>query len=113
MTVQDVAQRLMISPSQVSRIETAQRTPAPRDIRDLCDLYQVAEPVRGQLMTLVRQARERSWWREYKDLGESAPLFDYQEGALAITEYETSRIPGLLQTADYVRAVIRGELPQM
>jgi transcriptional regulator with XRE-family HTH domain len=113
LTIVEVAKYLFCSDSQISRIETAQRTPTPRDIRDLCDLYEVAEPVRNQLMTLVRQARERSWWREYKDLGESAPFFDYQEGASAITEYETSRIPGLMQTEDYARAAVQGALPEV
>jgi transcriptional regulator with XRE-family HTH domain len=42
-TAEQVAERLMVSPSKVSRLETGQRGASPRDIRDLCDLYEVDE----------------------------------------------------------------------
>ena len=45
-TVDQVAEHLECSPSKVSRMETGRRGATPRDIRDLCDLYDVsgAEP---------------------------------------------------------------------
>ena len=42
LTVEQVADRLLCSPSKVSRMETGHGIATPRDIRDLCDLYDVA-----------------------------------------------------------------------
>lgn len=38
LTVDQVAERLLCSPSKVSRMETGRGLATPRDIRDLCDL---------------------------------------------------------------------------
>jgi hypothetical protein len=42
LTVEQVAERLLCSPSKVSRLETGHRGASARDVRDLCDLYGVA-----------------------------------------------------------------------
>ena len=39
-TAEQVAERLLISPSKVSRLETGQRGASARDVRDLCNLYE-------------------------------------------------------------------------
>ena len=54
MTVEDVAKALLCSPSKVSRMETAQRAASQRDIRDLCDLYQVPDSQREHLIALAK-----------------------------------------------------------
>ncbi|WP_149259302.1 helix-turn-helix transcriptional regulator [Actinomadura sp. K4S16] len=113
-TIDEVAQALLCSTSKVSRIETGQRVATARDIRDLCDLYGVTDPaVKDELMRLGREARRRSWWRQYSDLGEVTSLLDYQEGASSITEYDSCLVPGLLQTADYARSALRGLSPSI
>lgn len=112
--IEDAAEALMCTPSKVSRIETGKRIATPRDIRDLCAFYGVADPdVRDELMRLSREARERSWWKRYSDLGEVTSLIDYQDGASAITEYDSCLVPGLLQTNEYARAAILGLLPRI
>jgi transcriptional regulator with XRE-family HTH domain len=113
LTAEAVAARLVVTPSKISRMETGQRPATLRDIKDLCELYQVDDELRDELTLLARQARERSWWKTYSDLGDVPLLVDYQEGASAITEYETSLVPGLLQTEEYARAAIRGYLPNI
>jgi transcriptional regulator with XRE-family HTH domain len=113
LTIEEVAQHLLCSPSKVSRMETGQRVATARDIRDLCALYNVEDPARSELMRLSREARERSWWRQYGDLGVVASLIDYQAGASSIIEYDSFLVPGLLQTEEYARAAIRGFLPMI
>jgi len=109
-TVEDVADRLLCSATKVSRMETGHRGATLRDVRDLCNLYGVDDAKRERLMSLARQSRERSWWQEV-DHQLSAPYSTYiglETAAVSIRDYESGVVPGLLQTEDYARAMIRG-----
>ncbi len=110
MTVEEVADKLLCSPAKVSRMETAARRPSPRDVRDLCALYGVDESGTAELMQLARQAREQVWWREYEDLN-LTPYIGLEQEASSITCFCMYYIPGLVQTEDYARAMIKGVLP--
>ncbi|GAA4060761.1 helix-turn-helix domain-containing protein [Nonomuraea soli] len=109
LNIKDVADRVLLSPGQISRIETAKRRPSLRDVRALCELYGVPD---GPLMKLAREAHEQGWWQELEDV-DFRPLPGLENDAVAISEYETTTIPGLLQTPDYARAIIKGYLPQI
>lgn len=112
LTVEDVADKLLCSPAKVSRIETAARRPAPRDVRDLCALYGVDEAGTAELMQLARQAREQGWWTQYEDLN-LYPFIGLEEEASSITCYCMYYVPGLLQTEDYARAIIKAIVPRI
>lgn len=110
LTVDQVAEQLLCSPSKISRLETGQRGASARDIRDLCDLYQVLDPERRQYMaTLAREGKDQAWWKEY-DLPHSAYI-GLEAAAIAIRDYHANVVPGLLQTAEYARAVSEVALP--
>jgi transcriptional regulator with XRE-family HTH domain len=109
-SVGQVAEQLMCSATKVSRIETGARRVNLRDVRDLCQIYQVSEQETAQLMDLARRAREDGWWARYDDLG-VGPYFDLEQEAKAITYYSMSYIYGLLQSDDYARAIIRSVYP--
>lgn len=110
LTIDQVAERLLCSPSKISRIETARRALSPRDVRDLCDLYGVIDQAEvDRLMALSRESRQRAWWQEY-DLPYSTYL-GLEAEASFIDEYKSGIVPSLLQTEDYARAVIRGMMP--
>jgi transcriptional regulator with XRE-family HTH domain len=110
LTVEQVAERLLCSPSKVSRMETGQRGATPRDVRDLCDLYLIAdEEERGRLMTLAREGKQQGWWQSY-DLDFSTYV-GLEAAAEMLKYYQTSIVPGLFQTADYARAMIEVSLP--
>src|SRR5437764_5486498 len=49
-TAEQVAERLMVTPSKVSRLETGKRGASVRDIRDLSNLYEVDDETRPQLL---------------------------------------------------------------
>jgi transcriptional regulator with XRE-family HTH domain len=104
MTIEQVADRLLCSPSKVSRMETGFRTVTMRDVRDLCDLYRVADSQRRDLMELAREGRKPGWWQSY-DL-HYATFLGLEADATSIDNFEVSVFPGLLQTADYARAII-------
>jgi transcriptional regulator with XRE-family HTH domain len=109
-TADQVAERLLVSPSKVSRLETGQRGASARDIRDLCNLYEVDADQRQHLMELAREGKQRAWWQ-----GRGLPYSTYvglEAEAASISDYGLGIVPGLLQTADYARAVVRAAVPK-
>jgi transcriptional regulator with XRE-family HTH domain len=108
LTAEEVAARMLVSPAKISRIETAARGVSLRDVRDLCEIYSVDKGERDHLATLVREAKQPSWWQRY-DLP-YATFVGLESAAATILDYESSVIPGLLQTEDYARAVTEGIL---
>ena len=109
-TAEQVAERLLLSASKLSRLETGQRGASARDIRDLCDLYEVDDEQRRQLLELAREGKQRAWWQPL-----ALPYSTYvglEAEATSICDYGLGIMPGLLQTADYARAVVRAAVPR-
>lgn len=108
--IEDVAKHLECSMSRVSRIETGKSVARIRDVRDMLDLYEVGdEAQREQLLTLAKEAQQRGWWTEYESVL-SAGLDTYvglEASAASIRSFQTHLIPGLLQTEEYSRALIK------
>lgn len=106
LTVKQVTEHLLCSPSKVSRIETGQRGATLRDVRDLCDLYGVTtEDERDRLMTLAKESKQQGWWQSY-DLAFATPTYvGFEAEAVRIKDFDSGVIPGLLQTPEYIRAL--------
>jgi transcriptional regulator with XRE-family HTH domain len=111
LTVEDVAGRLLCSATKVSRLETGMRRPSLRDVRDLCALYDLDEQASAELMNLAREAREQGWWTRYVDVS-FEPYIGLETEAAAITCYSMYDVPGLLQTEEYARALIKAIAPE-
>lgn len=114
LTVDQVAGQLPCSPSKVSRIETGHRGASQRDVRDLCDLYHVTDPEeRDRLFGLAREGKRQAWWQP---LDWPQPLSTYialEAEAVSISTFESDVIPGLLQTEEYARALMRVAVPPL
>lgn len=112
LSVEDVTTRLLFSPTKLSRLETGRSGASPRDIRDLCDLYEVADPAeRQRLMALAREGKQRGWWQEY-----ALPYATYvglEDQAASISEYKSDIVSGLLQVEDYSRAILQAVEPSL
>ncbi len=109
-TVDQVADRLQVSSSKVSRLENGLRGVSAADIRNLCDLYGVDGEQRQRLTELARASKQRARWQP---LG--LPYSTYvglEADAASISDYGLGIMPGLLQTADYARAVVRAAVPK-
>jgi transcriptional regulator with XRE-family HTH domain len=107
MTVDQVAAELLCSPSKVSRMETGQRGATARDIRDLCDLYQVTDPARREyLARLAAEGKQQGWWQSYEL--DFATYVGLEEEALSLRHFASVIVMGLLQTPDYARAMHEG-----
>jgi transcriptional regulator with XRE-family HTH domain len=110
MTVKQVTEQLLCSPSKVSRIETGQRGATLRDVRDLCDFYGVTDQtLRDQLMDLAKQGKQQGWWQPF-DLPYSTYV-GFEAEARVIRDFDSAVVPGLLQTPEYVRALHEDPLP--
>jgi transcriptional regulator with XRE-family HTH domain len=110
----DAAKRLGWPQSRLSRIETRQSGIPTPDLRKLLNLYEVEdEEYRKYLTDIARRVNERGWWQKYAGLigNEYADLIGMEEEARTIRAYEQELVPGLLQTTDYARAVIRAAWP--
>jgi transcriptional regulator with XRE-family HTH domain len=109
-TAEHVGEQLRFSPSKMSRLETGQRGASPRDIEDLCDLYEVDDERRQRLLELASGGKQRAWWQP---LGLPYPEYVGLEAeAVSISDFGLGFIPGLLQTADYARAIVRAAVPR-
>jgi transcriptional regulator with XRE-family HTH domain len=112
LTIEDVAATLECSHSKVSRIENGQVSATPRDVRDMLDIYKVDREQRDALIQVAREARQKGWWQAYSD-APVVPLVGLETAATQIRQYAATGIPGLLQTTDYARAVIRAARPDL
>ena len=112
LTVEDVAGQLLCSATKVSRLETGMRRPSLRDVRDLCALYDLDDQTSTELMNLARGAREQGWWTQYVDVS-FEPYIGLEAEATAITCYSMYYVPGLLQTEEYARALIKAFAPRI
>jgi hypothetical protein len=111
LSIDDVAGTLKWPASKISRIENRQVGITTRNLRNLLDLYQVQDQAyRDELLEMARRATERGWWQSYSGgvvPTDYANLIGLEAEAATIRTYESELVPGLLQTADYARAVIR------
>ncbi|WP_018682166.1 helix-turn-helix domain-containing protein [Actinokineospora enzanensis] len=107
LTLDAAAESLGFSASKVSRLETGQSTPPADDLARLIDFYEASAEDRAELEDLARAARQR---RPRTTYGKSLPSFFHrylglERAASEIRIYCGEIITGLLQTADYARAV--------
>ena len=110
LTVDHVAAELLCSPSKVSRMETGQRAATPRDIRDLCELYSVTDAAeRERLMELAREGKQQGWWQSFSLAHRT--YVGLEQDAISLTIFHSTVIPGLLQVADYTRAIHQAATP--
>ena len=113
-TCEAAGQVIRASASKISRLEHGRVGMKQRDLADLLTLYGVTgEAERADVLRLAREAARPGWWHQY---GEILPgWFEFYIGleaaASRIRIYEMQFVPGLLQTPEYARAVIRGGHP--
>jgi transcriptional regulator with XRE-family HTH domain len=113
LTRETVVERTGINAATLYRIEHGRVRPQTRTLRTLLDLYGVEQEQQAELVALLRDARQRGWLHAYQsELPEHYTTYIGFEGeANSVWNYESLFVPGLLQTEDYARAVIRGGLP--
>jgi transcriptional regulator with XRE-family HTH domain len=110
LTIDEVGEKLECSASKISRIETGHTGVTPRDTRDLLKLYDVPPDQLEALVQLSREARRKGWWQAYRDAFTGA-FVGLEADTSSLRAYQAMLVPGLLQTEDYTRAVMRSIRP--
>ncbi|OHV50978.1 XRE family transcriptional regulator [Frankia sp. B2] len=115
LTREQVSEETGINPATLYRHETATASSRPqrRTMIALLNMYGVTDQQRADLLALSREADAQGWLRPYHaELPEHYTAYiSFEAEARTVRNYESLFIPGLLQTEDYARAVIRGNLP--
>lgn len=107
-SVRAAAEALEWSETKIWRIETGQTAMRSLDVEAMCRVYATPAPLTEALVGLAKQAKERGWWHAYGDVIPAwfDPYIGVQEAAADLRQYQSELVPGLLQTAEYARAVI-------
>jgi hypothetical protein len=106
-TANHVCDMLNWGRGKVGRFEANQwRRPEMSDIRDLLRIYGVDTAEREELEELAMRARSRPWWRDYPEVFHNEfPGFESDANQIRVLTPLVR--PGLLQTRDYVDALVR------
>ncbi len=105
----EAGRRAGITQSKISRIEHGLFLPTEDEVIKLADLYRAPATVRRRLIRVVKELRteeaparivmQRGVWRLQRRIA------GIEENAAEISGFANNIVPGLLQTADYARAV--------
>lgn len=110
----DVAKKLGINSSVMSRYESGERPPGPEDVAAILAVLGVNGAERDEIVDLARDTGGTSWLAVSlpDQRAQLAALLDFEQMATRIVDVAPLLIPGLLQTASYARAIMReGEVP--
>ncbi|MBF6170724.1 helix-turn-helix domain-containing protein [Nocardia blacklockiae] len=84
-------------------------------IRALCDAYGASEDDVRALLWLAEEARKTGWWQSYSDaIFANVDLFiGLEQAARQVTSFQLTLLPGMVQTADYRRAMAQISVPPL
>jgi len=107
--LEEVAERLGVAPSTLSRIETGKAPTRTAYLNAMLELYGVDDPgQRHVLLEMAREGHRKGWWAVWD--GVLPTGFGIYVGleaeAASLRVYEAQVVHGLLQTEDYARAVM-------
>ncbi|GAA0593522.1 helix-turn-helix domain-containing protein [Kribbella sandramycini] len=106
----DAGWEIRSSESKVSRMELGRVGFKERDVRDLLTLYGLDDgDERERLLALAREANNPGWWHRFGDVLPSwfNSYLGLESAAALIRTCELQFVPGLLQTPEYIRAVVQ------
>jgi transcriptional regulator with XRE-family HTH domain len=110
LTGAEVARRMGCAHSTLSRWETGGLIPRVPDVYFMLELYGAPEAEREALLRSVENTREREDW----EVDIAVAVADYarmESRAWKVETFQDSVVPGLLQTPDYARALLRASDP--
>ncbi len=95
--------------SRIVELEEGKGTLSQQDLTNLLDYYGVTGAHRKTVLALGAQARRRQRGGLHTDIlpGSFQRFADLEASATEISGFESGVIPGLLQSADYVHALIK------
>lgn len=109
LTLADACPHIGLDQSQLSRLENGMRPPRCEDVAGLLAVYGVQGAERRQLIELTRVADQPGFLhRNSTSLAQRvAALKILESRAIRLINFESSLVPGLLQTVPYIQALMR------
>lgn len=113
MNLRTFAQRLERDPSVLSRWETGERTPAVDQVAKMLTLLDVSSDTYDEIISLTRGTYDSRWLAVTlpEQRQQLATLLDLEQTAARITTTSPLLVPGLLQTAGYIRGIMSVAVP--
>lgn len=111
--LQDVAPVIDSSPAKISRLERGESPAKEGDVMRLLRHYGAKQSEVRAIGELLRQASNDAWYHQFSDVvpGWLNRLIGMESAAETIHTYQMQYVPGLLQSPDYMRAVVRLAFP--
>lgn len=111
-TRDEVAASTKINSATLFRIEKGQARPQQRTLDTLLAHYGIDDEKQVKLARLAGKSDDQSWHQPYLDElpAEYTDYVEFESDACALREYQSLYLPGLLQTEDYARELIKGLL---
>ncbi|MEV0257121.1 helix-turn-helix transcriptional regulator [Streptomyces sp. NPDC050732] len=106
---EEAAKILRVAPATVRRMETAEVALKIPYLQLLLKSYGVADDEADAFVTLAEEANKPGWWQRFHDIlpGWFSMYVSLEGAASLIRSYEPHFVPGLLQTEEYARGVMR------
>ncbi|MEU3421507.1 helix-turn-helix domain-containing protein [Streptomyces murinus] len=105
-----VARRAAMSGSKLSKIENGSVMPSVVDVDQVLTAIGVSEEIKAEYMSVARAAAtEATAWRLYRRLGyhrKQQQIQAIESRTTLLRLFQPSLVPGLLQTPEYVQAVL-------
>ncbi|MEN3583524.1 helix-turn-helix transcriptional regulator [Streptomyces sp. ZYX-F-203] len=106
---EDAAGVLHVASATIRRMETAEVALKIPYLQLLLKAYGVPDDEAETFVRLAEEANRPGWWQRFHDIlpGWFSMYVSLEGAACLIRSYEPHFVPGLLQTEDYARAVLR------
>ncbi|MCD9141802.1 helix-turn-helix domain-containing protein [Streptomyces albireticuli] len=111
----EAGMRLGITQSRVSNIEAGRYGVSAERVRALARNYDCSNQSLIDALASMTGERRRGWWEEYRETLPAGliDLAELEHHATSLRVAQVINIPGLLQTADYARAIFHEAVPPL
>ncbi|GHJ98215.1 helix-turn-helix domain-containing protein [Streptomyces sp. NPDC003753] len=106
---EEAARILRVAPATVRRMETAEVALKIPYLQLLLKAYGVSDEEAEAYVQLAEEANRPGWWQRFHDIlpGWFSMYVSLEGAAALIRQYEPHFVPGLMQTEEYARGVLK------
>ena len=112
----EVATAIRCTTQKIGHLETAHTPPKIKDLEEiLLPMYKVPKERWPYYLQAARDARKKGWWENYTDAMPTwfSLYVGLEQGASELYSWDPLLVHGLLQTREYMTAVVRGDSPEL